>query len=485
MENIVFLIIGLILGAVIIWFFRKYINEKSNVSKIEFEKLKENIGLLETERNLLNNNFTNISSELDSLKKDNKSLQELKESISNKLSSAETRLETMTSDFETNKQELKDKTIELTTANTKNIELTEKNKNLIEKLETQKKDLEELGSKFTNEFKVLADQILETKSQKFTELNQIKIKEILDPLGKDIEAFKKKVEETYDKESKERFSLEEKIKDLVTSSYKLSKEAENLTLTLKGDSKAQGNWGEDILERILTAAGLKKDVHYQKQATLKDEHGKDLRPDYIINLPDDKVLIIDSKVSLTAYNEYFNNDDDKQKEIHLRAHLASINKHIKDLSEKKYHDLSGSTPNYVIMFIPLDGAFYTALDKEKDFYLKALEKNIVVVTASTLLATLRTISYMWKQEDQKRNVYEIARESGALYDKFVGFINDLEDVGKKLDSTKDKYEDAMNKLVKSTKKGDTIIGRIERIRTLGANTNKALPQDIIDKIEEN
>lgn len=485
MDNILFLIIGLVIGALISWLIIKYLFEKKTVSKTDYQSIQEKLSSLESENNLISSAHQKTNDELETLKKEYKTLQETKETISNKLSSAETKIESLTSDFEESKKLLKEKTDELFLANSKNVEFSEKNKNLIEKLDTQKKELEEIGKKFTNEFKVLADQILETKSKKFTELNELKIREILTPLGKDIDAFKKKVEETYDKESKERFSLEKQIKDLVTSSHKLSKEAENLTLTLKGDSKAQGNWGEDILERILTAAGLKKDVHYQKQATLKDEHGKDLRPDYIISLPDDKVLIIDSKVSLTAYNEYFNSDDDKQKEIHLRAHLASINKHIKDLSEKKYHDLSGNTPNYVIMFIPLDGAFYTTLEKEKDLYLKALEKNIVVVTASTLLATLRTISYMWKQEDQKRNVYEIARESGALYDKFVGFINDLEDVGKKLDSTKDKYEDAMNKLVKSTKKGDTIIGRIERIRTLGANTNKALPQDIIDKIEGN
>jgi DNA recombination protein RmuC len=485
MDNILFLIIGLVIGALISWLIIKYLFEKKTVSKTDYQSIQEKLSSLESENNLISSAHQKTNDELETLKKEYKTLQETKETISNKLSSAETKIESLTSDFEESKKLLKEKTDELFLTNSKNVEFSEKNKNLIEKLDTQKKELEEIGKKFTNEFKVLADQILETKSKKFTELNELKIREILTPLGKDIDAFKKKVEETYDKESKERFSLEKQIKDLVTSSHKLSKEAENLTLTLKGDSKAQGNWGEDILERILTAAGLKKDVHYQKQTTLKDEHGKDLRPDYIISLPDDKVLIIDSKVSLTAYNEYFNSDDDKQKEIHLRAHLASINKHIKDLSEKKYHDLSGNTPNYVIMFIPLDGAFYTTLEKEKDFYLKALEKNIVVVTASTLLATLRTISYMWKQEDQKRNVYEIARESGALYDKFVGFINDLEDVGKKLDSTKDKYEDAMNKLVKSTKKGDTIIGRIERIRTLGANTNKALPQDIIDKIEGN
>lgn len=484
MEDIPFLIAGLILGALIIWFLMKFINQKNYVSRTENGKLIENLNFLDKENHLLNSAQTKLENEIESFKKDYKALQEQKESISNKLASSETKLVTYTIDFEENKKELKLKNAELTAAKEKITELVEKNKNLLEKLENQKKELEEIGSKFTNEFKVLADQILETKSQKFTELNQIKIKEILEPLGKNIDEFKKKVEDTYDKESKQRFSLEEKIKELVQSSQKISEDAKHLALALKGDSKTQGDWGELQLELILSKAGLEKDIHYKNQETLKDETGKSFRPDYIINLPDDKCLILDSKVSLTAYEQYYNTDDDKAKERFIKEHILSINKHIQELSNKNYQNLYGiNSPDYVLMFIPLEGALTVALKEDSNIMVKALEKNIVLVSTSMLLATLRIISLMWKQDSQKRYVNEIARESGALYDKFVGFINDLESLGKRIEDTKEKYSDAMNKLTTSTRKGDTIIGRMERIRTLGANSTKSIPQDLLDKIE--
>ncbi|MFP4059665.1 MAG: DNA recombination protein RmuC [Bacteroidales bacterium] len=485
MENIIFLIIGLMTGAIISWFIIKYLLEKKTVLKTVYQALQDKFTALEYEKNIIYSNHQKNIEEFESLKIEYKTLRETKESISNRLSSAETKIESLTSYFDENKQLLKEKSNELESVTSKNAELAQHNKFLMEKLDTQKKELEEIGKKFTNEFKVLADQILETKSKKFTEMNEVKIKEILTPLGKDIDAFRKKVEETYDKESKERFSLEKQIKELVTLNNQISEDARHLTLALKGDSKAQGDWGELQLELILQKAGLEKDLHYRKQETIKDEHGKNFRPDYIINLPDDKNLIIDAKVSLTAYEQYFNTDDEQFKKRHIKEHLLSINKHIQELSCKNYQNLYGiNTPDYVILFIPLEGALTVALREDSNILIKALEKNIVLVTTSMLLATLRIINLMWKQENQKRYVTEIANESGALYNKFIGFMSDLDGLGKKMDDAKSKYDDAMNKLYKSTKKGDTIVGRMENIKKLGANTNKALPQDILDKIDE-
>ena len=484
MENIAYLATGLIIGAVISWLIIKYLFEKKSVSKAEHQALQDKIASLESEKHFTESIHKKNIEELESLKKEYKVLQETKENISNRLSSAETKIDSLTKDLEESKKQLKEKSDDFTSVNSKNIELSEKNKNLAEKLDTQKKELEEIGNKFKNEFKVLADQILETKSKKFTELNEIKIRDILTPLGKDIDAFKKKVEETYDKESKERFSLEKQIKELVSLNNQISEDARHLTLALKGDSKAQGDWGELQLEIILQKAGLEKDVHYRKQETIKDEHGKNLRPDYIVNLPDDKNLVIDSKVSLTAYEQYYNTDDEQLKKQFIKEHLLSINKHIQELSSKNYQNLySINTPDYVILFIPIEGALTVALREDQNILIKALEKNIVLVTTSMLLATLRIINLMWKQENQKRYVTEIANESGALYNKFIGFMNDLEGLGKKMDDAREKYDDAMNKLYKSTKKGDTIVGRMENIKKLGANTNKSLPENILDKIE--
>ncbi len=356
------------------------------------------------------------------------------------------------------------------------------NRGLIEKLSEQKADVEKLQEKFRVEFKNLANEILEEKTKKFTEQNKIKMEEILNPLGEKIKAFEKRVEDTYDKESKQRFSLEKEIKNLAELNIKISEDAKNLTTALKSDSKKQGNWGELVLERVLESSGLVKGQEYIREFSTKTEQGDVYRPDVIVNLPDNKHIIIDSKVSLTAYTDYVNADVPEEKEKFLKLHLLSIRNHVKMLGEKNYQNLVAfDTPDYVLLFIPIESSFSTALQSDIDLFNFAWEKNVVIVSPTTLLATLRTVSSIWKHEKQELNAKEIARQTGELYDKFVGFLEDMLDLGTKLETTKKTYESSMNKL--KTGKGN-LIGRAEKIKELGAKSSKHIPKNLLGQSEE-
>lgn len=353
---------------------------------------------------------------------------------------------------------------------------------LNEKLSAQKDEIAALHQRLTAEFKALAGEILDDKSKKFTEQNMVNLKGVLDPLRDRILEFEKKVKDAYDAEMREKHFLRKEVEQLMKLNQQVSEEANKLTHALKGDSKVQGDWGEFQLELILEKAGLERDVHFRKQENFVSDAGKSLRPDFVINLPDNKHLVVDSKVSLTAYESYFNAETDDDRQRFLKEHLVSVSRHVSDLSAKNYQGLYGiNSPDYVLMFVPLEPALSIIIREDSRIFEKSLEKNVVMVTATTLLATLRTIAYIWKQENQKRNVLEIARESGALYDKFVSFVDDLLGVGKKIDDAKSGYADAMNKLVESPKRGDTIIGRIERIKALGANASKQIPQKLLDR----
>lgn len=355
--------------------------------------------------------------------------------------------------------------------------------NLNEKLETNRKDLETLQEKFSVEFENLANRLFEEKSGKFLALNKTNMDAILSPLKEKIEDFRKKVEETYTGEVRDITSLKSEIKHLAELNQQVSDDANKLVDALKGESKTQGNWGEAQLEVILEKSGLIKNTHFRKQATLEDDEGQK-KPDYIINLPENKHLIIDSKVSLVAYERYFNSENNDERQRCLNEHLTSITNHIKDLSSKNYHNLYQiNSPDYVLMFIPIETAFTLVIKEDPTILDIALDKNVVLITTSTLLATLRTISYIWRQENQKKNVLEIARQSGALYDKFADFVNDLITVGKKIEDAKEAHNSALNKLCDSKKKGDTLIGRAEKIKELGAKTTKTLPQEILDKLD--
>jgi DNA recombination protein RmuC len=356
-------------------------------------------------------------------------------------------------------------------------------KSLNEKLNDQKKELEKIQDKFTIEFENLANKILDEKSVKFTEQNKQNLKIILNPLQEKIKLFEDKVDKTHKESIDYHAALRQQIIGLKELNEQMSKEAINLTKALKGDSKTQGNWGELILEKVLEKSGLEKDREYvlEKSFNSNELNRTRIRPDVIINLPDHRKMIVDSKVSLTAYEQYVNCDDDVMKSKHLKEHIASLNRHVNQLSEKKYEDIYEiDSPDFVLLFVPIEPAFAVAINSDDQLYNKAFEKNIVIVTPSTLLATLRTIDSMWQNAKQQRNAVEIARQAGALYDKFEGFVSDLTKVGKKMDEAKTEYRGAMNKLVEGR---GNLITSVEKIKKLGAKAKKTIPQNIIERAE--
>ena len=354
--------------------------------------------------------------------------------------------------------------------------------NLWERNKEQKEEVEKLQEKFTKEFENLANKILEEKTTKFTEQNKENLKNILSPLQDKIQLFEKKVEDTHKESIDYHAALRQQILGLREMNEQMSKETLNLTKALKGDSKMQGNWGELILERVLEKSGLEKDREYFVQQSFNTEEGNRVQPDVIINLPDGKKMIVDSKVTLTAYERYINEEDDNLKSQFLKEHLISLKRHIDQLSEKNYHDLyQMESPDFVLLFIPIESAFALALNEDTTLYNKAFEKNIVIVTPSTLLATLRTIDSMWTNQKQQENAVEIARQAGALYDKFHGLLSDLISVGKKMDDAKAGYSDAMNKLIDG--KGN-LITSVEKLKKMGAKAKKALPENILNRAEK-
>lgn len=328
------------------------------------------------------------------------------------------------------------------------------------------------------EFKNLANEIFDEKTKKITDLNKENISSILNPLRENIERFERKVE-TSNKDALEfNAILKSEINHLKSETLKMRDDANNLANALRGESKTQGNWGEQQMETILNAAGLEKNIHYEKEKNIKTENLDNQRLDYIVKLPGDKCIVIDSKVSLVAYVNYYNAEDDEEKKIHLKEHLKSINNHITTLSNKNYQDLDINQPDYVLMFMANEPAFKLAVLEDVSIYNKAIDKNIVMVTNSTLFATLKTVAYMWKQDKANKNAIEIARQAGSLYDKFQSFSEDLIKVGNNLNTTKNTYEDAMKKL---TDGKDNLVRKTERLRELGAKTSKKINSKLVDR----
>ena len=352
---------------------------------------------------------------------------------------------------------------------------------LDDKLRNQMEEIQQLQVQSRLEFENIANRLLEEKSKKFTETNHSELHNLLKPLKEKIQSFEQGIERRFMEETRDRISLKKEIEQLRHLNAQLSQDANNLASALKGSNKTQGDWGEVQLELLLQKAGLQKDIHYQVQNSFRDEKGKLKRPDFIVNLPEDKQLIIDAKVSLKSYEKFCSAASKEERTIALKSHIESIRRHIKDLSSKNYQLLYQiNTPDYLLLFIPIDAAFALAIQEDNRLFTDALERNIVVVTTSTLLATMRTVSYIWKQEKQKRSVVEIARQSGLWYDKFVSFVDDLKAIGSKIDAAQLSYEKAMRKLVDSKKHGDTLIGRAEKIKALGAKASKSLPKELLE-----
>ncbi|MCT4630026.1 DNA recombination protein RmuC [Winogradskyella sp.] len=408
----------------------------------------------------------------------NKSEQSTLEERQNQLGLTINELKQNISKIETEREEIRREkeflNSELSRKNTEYENLQEQNLKRDEELAKQQEQLRK-------DFELMASKILDEKSEKFTLQNKENIKNILNPLEEKIKTFEKKVEDTQKESISMHSALKEQLLGLKDLNQQMAKEATNLTKALKGDSKTQGNWGELVLERVLEKSGLEKDREYFVQQNFQREDGTRVMPDVVLHLPDSKKMIIDSKVSLTDY-ERMVNADTEEREVFLKAHVNSIKKHVDQLSAKNYQDLYDiESPDFVLMFIPIEPAFAVAINEDNTLYNKAFEQNIVIVTPSTLLATLRTIDTMWNNEKQQQNAIEIARQAGALYDKFEGLVSDLTGVGKKIDAAKNDYSAAMNKLVEGR---GNLISRVENIKKMGAKAKKSLPENIIKRASE-
>ncbi|HMN23574.1 MAG TPA: DNA recombination protein RmuC [Ignavibacteriaceae bacterium] len=441
--EIIYLIIGLVIGFVIAFLF--FITKKT-IPIEEANKLNELINSLKVEAGSLSKHINLLEDDKLSLQSDLKSEREKSEKLNAENSS-------LKSDFT----------------------------NLQTKLAEQKGEVEKLQDKFTTEFENLANKIFEEKGNKFSEQNKEKLSEILNPLKEKISDFERKVDETNKENIKGNASLKEQLQSLKEMNQQITQEAKNLTTALKGQSKTQGNWGEFILESILEKSGLVKGREYVVQESITAESGRRFQPDVIINLPENKSIIIDSKVSLIGYEKFISEEDEHQKQLGLREHINSIRAHIKNLSGKNYQNLYQiESLDFVLMFMPIEPAFAYAVQNDPSIFTDAFEQNIVIVSPSTLLATLRTISSIWRQENQNKNAMEIARQAGTLYDKFVNFYNDLLDVGKRLDSAKDSYENAMKKIHDG--RGNLISG-VEKMKQLGAKASKSLPPAALNRAD--
>jgi len=403
-----------------------------------------------------------------------KALESHKHVLESKNSSLETEILQLKSDLEkeSNKRE---------EAAQLNVKYQSDFEHISEKLDNERKQLEELQKKFATEFENIAHKILKQNTLEFNQTSMKNMGELINPLKEKIRDFEKKVEDTYKQGLKDQTDLKVELRKLHELSLALDKDAKDLTKALKSDSKKQGNWGEVILERVLERSGLIKGEEYYMQFTGKSEDGSILRPDVVIRLPEEKHLVIDSKVSLTAYTEFASADTDIQRDVLLKKHLDSIRKHIKELSDKNYASLLGiNSPDFVLMFLPIEPAFGLAVQNDHELFNYAWQKKVIIVSPTTLLATLRTVASIWKYEKQTQNAIEIAKRGGLLYDKFVNFVKDLEDVGKSIAGAEKAYNEAHKKLVSG--RGD-LINQAEQLKTMGVITKKSLPAEYLETDE--
>ncbi|MRX47583.1 DNA recombination protein RmuC [Pedobacter puniceum] len=348
-----------------------------------------------------------------------------------------------------------------------------------QRLEEQKQYMAELQQRFKTEFENVANQILKEKTKEFTDVNKANLDVLLNPLKENIKAFEQKVEQTYKVEANERFTLKGTIDELIKQTKLIQDDASNLTKALKGDNKKQGNWGEMVLDKLLEGSGLIEGINYTKQAGFIAEDGNRYLPDILLNLPENKHIIIDAKVSLVAYEKLVNCDEETEREALTKLHVNSIKSHIQGLSNKNYQDLYQiNSPEFVLLFIPIESSFAMAVQYDQELFDFAWNKKVVIVTPSTLLATLKTVASIWKQEQQTKNAIDIATKAGALYDKFVGFVGDIQKIGDSLDKSQKAYQDALGKL--STGNGN-LVTRAEQLRKLGAKTSKLLDDKLIEE----
>jgi DNA recombination protein RmuC len=482
--EIVFLIAGLVVGGLIAFLFvkQKFTGQIARLEnqletadftsgnlKVDLDNTKTLLNEEKSAKDELNRRFIEVELKYESASKENGNL-------NNKIVETEESIRKMTADFNA-----LNKLYASATAN---------NESLAEKLTSQKEDLEKLNEKFSKEFENIANRILEEKTEKFTNSNKINIESLLKPLGDNLDKFKAKVEEVYDKESKERFSLGEKVKELAELNQVISEEAKNLTRALKGEAKTQGRWGEMILESILEKSGLVKGREYFMEHQLLDEsgnpmkseeEGKKMRPDAVIKYPDNRSVIIDSKVSLNAFTRYLQSSDADEQKRELEAHVAAIKTHIIALSSKGYDDYNKAL-DFVMMFIPSEPAYIAALQGDPDLWNFAYDKRILLLNPTNLITSLKLIVDLWKREYQNQNAIEIADRGAKLYDKFVGFVDNLKGVGDGLTKAQAKYDEAFKQLSTGN---DNLVLQATKLKSLGLKSKKDLPKDLEADAENN
>ncbi len=474
---------GLIVS--VLWFQQKRKSDKL-IQEAGFrqrmDELKDNIAALENERSIMEAKEVALREELQTL---NTKLEfEIKQKSEAEIEIA--RLQTKqnsllekTGELEGLRQDFQKEQTKRIDAEKKTAALSSELESLRQILEEEKKRMKEVKEQMQQEFKLIANNILKANSEEFSQNSRKNINEIISPLKEKIERFEKKVEDTYEKGLKDQSDLKAEFKKIYDLSVQLDKDAKNLTKALKSDSKQQGNWGEVVLERILEESGLVKNQEYFIQTTGENVEGKTIRPDVVIQLPDHKFIVIDSKVSLTAYQKFVGLEEKEEKEKELKRHVDSVKKHVKELSDKNYPSIKDkNTPDFVLMFMPIEPAFAAAIQTDHSLFNYAWERKVVIVSPTTLLATLRTIESIWRQEKQTRNALEIARQAGSLYDKFVGFTEDLDKIGNYLDKSQKSYEDARKKLADGR---GNIIGQIEKLKTLGAKAQKSIDQKLLEE----
>jgi len=482
------LITGLLIGifACIVFFL---LNKSKTVSKNEFEYLssKYNKSIIEstTLDTQLKNSETKISELSRQLTKEQENIiiqqDEInlyKQKIAELTANLRSVSENLTKQYETNQkqaEQIEELNAKIAEKMARESRMSANIAFLQEKLTIQKTEVEELQKTAHLQFEKIANKLFEEKSSRFTETNKINIETLLNPLKEDINKFKTKVEETYDKESKQRFSLEEKVKDLIEQTNKVSSEANNLATALKGKPQKRGNWGEMILERILESSGLTKNREYFIQQSMKDEDGNNLRPDVIVKLPDERVVIIDSKVSLIAYDKFIAAEHADEQDLFIQEHLKATKTHIDQLSAKKYDDLYTSL-DFTMMFVPIESAYIAAIQIDPDLWAYAYSKRILLVSPTNLITSLKLISDLWKREWQNKNAMEIVNRGERLYEKFIGFTKSFEDIGKKIQESQETYEKALGQLKDGR---GNIIHQAQHLKNLGLKSDKTIPTNLL------